>query len=462
LVSDHPDLQSISIEASIRDCFGLRPLPAIDIPHWNYQLRANPNLVVPLANSVNLSGLGGLGIVDYPVLAFPNLRLLSLTNLQYDCQHPSPLFEPVVTILLSAPNLAHLELSLRCTIGGITLSGNFLPLMYGGINARRNPLRALCLRYRQAGGQPLQLETLRLGFGFEIGDIDFFRPRPHYLSALTDLACLAEVHLESPFRKTGTRLHPFSGCLGFGLATSSPLLGSPALPALPGFGMPNIRKLTWPWHRGMLIRLLCCHRPGRLDGIILRIDQPTVDDWENDPYPTWVERRHVSGGGLNTLKLKGLILPTDQMTPEDADRFLGFVQYLKPMHVLKVRMPSLTRGAKSRGSMRTFKNRMERMTELRELWLADGLGCWTLTQVNGQQVGQYVQDPYPTDAQFNRFATTIADKCPKLVYLRILDRAWTITRSGEEGAAPVVKPLTPWQVENEVPDAFDWRKPKAF
>jgi len=45
---------------------------------------------------------------------------------------------------------------------------------------------------------------------------------------------------------------------------------------------------------------------------------------------------------------------------------------------------------------------MERMTNLRELWLADGLGSWDAAR------GQRLRDPHPTDLQFELLASTFA------------------------------------------------------
>jgi hypothetical protein len=446
---DHGDIQSISIAASSRGGFGLRPVPAIHVPHWNYEVF--PNLIVPLANSVNLLG-PDLGILVSPFPTFPKLRSLSLTNLQYDCFPSSSLLEPLVWILRSARDLAHLELSMRHKLGGISLSGYFLENMYGAPNAQDHALRSLCLRYKQVGGRPLRLKTLRLGYGCEIAQ-DIGNPfQPHYLSDLTDFTCLTELHVESPNHKDGTYLPPLPGDHGFGLATSGFGWFGP--------GMPNLRKLTWPWEAGTLMGWLFSSKPTRLSGIVLRIDTPTQVDWAvhtyNDKYPTWAKRDQLSNKSYTSLRLKGLILPAEHMCPEDADNFLRFVSHMKPMHSLKIRMPSLTGGHNSRGRMRTFRTRMERMTELRELWLADGLGSWSLLDAGR------VNDPYPTEAQFQRFASTVAEKCPKLAYLRILDRAWTITRPDEEGADPVLKPLMPWQVEHELPEAFDWSRPKVL
>lgn len=79
----------------------------------------------------------------------------------------------------------------------------------------------------------------------------------------------------------------------------------------------------------------------------------------------------------------------------------------------------------------------------------------------------------------------------KLEYIRILDRAWRIARrddaddkekkdneeekkkkkegycsdddmGGEERTEAVARELSPWEVENDVPDAFDYRTPSLF
>jgi hypothetical protein len=158
------------------------------------------------------------------------------------------------------------------------------------------------------------------------------------------------------------------------------------------------------------------------------------------------------------LELGGLVMPTQFMTPEDAETFFAFVPWIKNMRSLKIRMPLLKAG-KGTAYMQNFWRHVARMTELRELWLADGLGTWH--QPPGRP-GRHIPDRYPTEPEFRRLSTLFAAKCPELVYLRIMDRAWTITRPDAQNGAPTLGQLTPSQVESDLPWAFDFSKPKVI
>jgi hypothetical protein len=223
----------------------------------------------------------------------------------------------------------------------------------------------------------------------------------------------------------------------------------------------GVRKITMPWARGALL----CSLQGGLDehlkDVIVRVDQPSPADWDGLGGSTWVGRQYIGSSRNRLVKLKGLVFPTENMTPSDADRLLSFIPWIKPMHSLKIRMPALTGpdGYEGRKYRKAFYRRMERMTELRELCLADGHGNWH--QEEGQP-GHFVPERYPTEAEFRRFSTLIAQKCPILVYLWILDRAWRITRPDGDDGKPKLRQLTAWEVKSDIPDAFDFGKPKVF
>ncbi|AEO61508.1 hypothetical protein MYCTH_2071270, partial [Thermothelomyces thermophilus ATCC 42464] len=86
-------------------------------------------------------------------------------------------------------------------------------------------MRSLCLQYKRAGGKPLGLRTLTLGYGFEIADNDLNRAItpagvPHYLAYLTNLKALEGLHLESLHDKNKSHLRRLSDRLGFSLISS--------------------------------------------------------------------------------------------------------------------------------------------------------------------------------------------------------------------------------------------------
>jgi hypothetical protein len=158
------------------------------------------------------------------------------------------------------------------------------------------------------------------------------------------------------------------------------------------------------------------------------------------------------------LELKGLILPTEFMCPQDGESFFTFVPWVKTLQSLKIRMPFLT-ADRGRTYMRTFWRRVERMKELRELWLADGLGTW---REQPGQPGRYIEEWYPTETELRRHSTMFANKCPKLTYLRILDRAWWITRTGAGKGGIRLQEVGRECLEKDIPEAFDFGPPKVI
>jgi hypothetical protein len=143
------------------------------------------------------------------------------------------------------------------------------------------------------------------------------------------------------------------------------------------------------------------------------------------------------------------------MSPSDTNAWLHLLPWVGGLQSLKVRLPHVGAAA-SKSARETFWRRMGRMTQLRELWFADGLGDW-----DADAPGRRAPSPRPTSFQLRCFTATLASRCPALVYLRVLDRAWRIERPAEEGAKPVLRALSDWQVKNNVPDAFRWEVPSV-
>lgn len=335
------------------------------------------------------------------------------------------------------------------------MTGNFQSNMYGSPNPHTHILITLCLQYGSAGGQPLRLRSLRLGYGCELWDYNT-NPvgTPHYLNNLTNLAHLEELHLEDLHQKDG------SNCPQLGRQHGYTLLSSKWYPN--GRRLTGLRKMTFPWSAGALLIFLRNSCPAHLRRIVLRIDKPAPSDWVcgHGAHPrssrTWAQRFRLNSKFNRQLTLGGLVLPTEFMTPQDGDNFLTFVPWVKPMRALKIRMPPITGPGKLKSYMRTFWNRMSRMTELQHLWFADGLGTWY--QVPGEQ-GSYIDELYPSEEEFDNLATKLAHKCACLRYLRILNRAWKIARPDGEHGQPVLRQLAVWQVEKDLPDAFFWGVP---
>jgi len=323
---------------------------------------------VPLSNSLSFT----IHHDRTPVFNFPNLRILSLNNIHYDARNPSPSITPLVALLKGSPSLTYLELSLRHQIGGLTMAGDFRPNMYGNPNPHTHVLITLCLQYRSAGGQPLRLKALRLGYGCELWDYNFNPLRtPHYLNHLANLAHLEELHMEGLHNKDGSTCPPMDRHYGYTLVSSR---WYPHERRLTG-----LRKMTWPWSNAELLTFLKQSVPAHLRPVVLRIDKPAPSDWNRGrpahpgPSLTWAQRSALNSRFNRQLTLGGLVLPAEFMTPQDGDNFLTFVPWVKPTWSLKIRMPPITGAGKVKSYKRTFWSRMGRTTELRELWFADGL-----------------------------------------------------------------------------------------
>jgi hypothetical protein len=76
--------------------------------------------------------------------------------------------------------------------------------------------------------------------------------------------------------------------------------------------------------------------------------------------------------------------------------------------------------------------------------------------------GQYVDEPYPTEEEFESLTVKLVTKCPQLVDLRIPDWAWHIVRPDGEGGEPALRRLEAWRDEKDLPEAFQWSVPPVF
>ncbi|KAL2160158.1 hypothetical protein VTH06DRAFT_1813 [Thermothelomyces fergusii] len=459
------EIQCVSITASECDTFGLLPLPAHDAPHWRQKVWLKKGLVVPLANSVNL----GLDINVAPVFSFPNLRALSLNNLQYDNRCPSPYFDNLVAVIKGSPGLLYLELSLRHAIGGLSLDGSFCPQMYGipkyGLRTDPNhAMRSLCLQYHKAGGKPLRLRVLTLGYGFEMADNDVngaITPAgvAHYLAYLTNLKALEGLHLEGIHDKNNSHLCRLSDALGLPLISSASAPHSRCLAGL--------RKATWPWKEGYLLQHLADGYEQHLRELVLRIDAPSPRDWAEAEggRRTWVvpERLQLaSGAAAAGPLLRGLVLPTESMSPQDGRAFLaGFpAPWLEALESLKIRMPPLVAGDEAWSGMRDLRDRLVRMRRLRHLWLADGSSGSSSSNQQHKAAAAAAAERYPSARWFRALSAAIAARwCPQLAYLRILDRAWHVA---VEDRYVVLREVPRDRVDADVPDDFDFRKPEEL
>lgn len=104
-----------------------------------------------------------------------------------------------------------------------------------------------------------------------------------------------------------------------------------------------------------------------------RSDFAAVDRENLQGYATWIKKETAKQKALRRgISLRGLVLPTDFIRPEDADDFFKFVPWIQGLRSLKIRMQHMTTNNKTR-RMGTMWKHFRRTTKLRHLWLAHGL-----------------------------------------------------------------------------------------
>ncbi|KXX77085.1 hypothetical protein MMYC01_206315 [Madurella mycetomatis] len=211
----------------------------------------------------------------------------------------------------------------------------------------------------------------------------------------------------------------------------------------------RLHKISWPWMRGLF--LTCLHEAGSayFSKVIVRIIVPEFPDWIEPEIREPIATYSPSNDHGRPLGLHGLVLPSENMTPEDADLFMTMLQWVKPMRSLKIRLPHVTVDGRDDKSNEVF-GRFAKMDELCELWLTDGL------ESPNHELGDSVNGG---KEQLQVLALKFAVTCTSLSYLRIFDQAWHIRRTEAGDGTPKLLPLTSWEVENELPYAFDYRTP---
>ncbi|KAL2020543.1 hypothetical protein VTK56DRAFT_8343 [Thermocarpiscus australiensis] len=184
-------IESVDIEARIDDRYGLQVLSDDDPNYFLrlYDVEDPDHFQKPLDNMRNL-GLDP-NLAAELVFDFPNLRILSLTNLHCDKfrKSTSAFQAPLVSILKASPNLRYLGLSSNSEARGYKDYDD---------GRTRGMFEMLCLMYKTAGGKPLRLKGLRLGEGCGLLDPgQDSGGSAHYLCNLTHLDCLEKLHLEN-------------------------------------------------------------------------------------------------------------------------------------------------------------------------------------------------------------------------------------------------------------------------
>ncbi|KAK4034724.1 hypothetical protein C8A01DRAFT_38829 [Parachaetomium inaequale] len=439
-----PMIESINLAASANDNMGLIALPTFDEHHFLQEVQNNPNLIVPLANRINLCA----DLELEPVFSFPRLRSLSLTGLHNNGTYPGmydpsldpwtydPYLAPLVSILMAAPNLTCLELSRRTCTGMLTSSGDFEPT--------------------EAGGKPLRLKALKLGHNCYL---TMPAGPQHYLHNLTNLELLEDLRLEYD-----VTLHQRDWDLCYDTFVSF---------FTRGIHFPNFRHLTWPWMDGqLLIPLMVAARNDRLARVTLSCfdrrspSSPSSSACRMPDTPEfWSAINSPSTRRSKKAKrrLQGLMLPCHTATAADTPRFLQRLRLLDPGETLKIRLPDLDLAAnltgggggknkdkdkKARAAATDLWRCFAAMPDLRHLWLAAARVVW-----DGARGGW--DELRLGEAEGEALAARFAGVCARLEYVRISDWAWRVVRGGAvEGGEVNLRALTEWEVRNELPEAF--------
>lgn len=179
-----------------------------------------------------------------------------------------------------------------------------------------------------------------------------------------------------------------------------------------------------------------------------------------------------------SFPLSSLVLPTNSMCPLEQ----AFLSPLKmtTMASLKTTLPTLSLNRRvcqpCISNINMISWRFRRLRNLRELWLAGDSRHETC-----KSAIKHIRLNY--SLQIEHVAMDFIQRFRKLEYIRILDRAWRIARrddaddnenkkedecstdhdmEGEERTEAVARELSPWEVENDIPEAFDYRTPSLF
>ncbi|EGO57085.1 hypothetical protein NEUTE1DRAFT_102323 [Neurospora tetrasperma FGSC 2508] len=433
-------------------------------------------------------------------LTFPHLTILALHGLPFDenSRHflslPTSSFRlrELVLVLKGAPHLSCLELSAR-------VAGTGRP--------RGAIIQELCRNYLHAGGRALQkLRYIKLGKGFEL----YFPRNPGYnynhpagfLGNLLDFSRLEELHLFYDDYVDGPYLieahHP-KDFTGINLAFNTHL----ARKLIHALHLPSLRKLTLPWADGYAWEMIYYDSKFTLrqNLVINFVDEFHLQDQHRPrgglhPY-SYLWRVHTL---LRPFPLSGLVLPTNGMSLPEQN--LSHLVSLTTLKSLKTILPPLcdfgffcathdtthvecNPGELSSTNISTITWQLRRIRNLRELWLAGDS-----RHKSYKCIVEHIRSHH--SLRIEHLAMAFIQRFRKLEYIRILDRAWRIARrddaddkdnekeekekeekekegycsdddmGGEERTEAVARELSPWEVENDVPDAFDYRTPSLF
>lgn len=371
-------------------------------------------------------------------------------------------------------------------------------------------MQKLCCNYSQVGGTVLEkLRYIKLGTGFELcfpphRDPGYYRADPAViLSQLLDLSRIEELHLEyddcvipdyfavehySSGPKSGQdsssdddfeQSHSRELHVAFNTHRAGDLINP--------LRLPRLRKLTSPWAARWTWKMIY---DSFSDCTLTQ--RPVIRFFEENCLPdhSWgscISRwEQFNESYFLSYPLSGLVLPTNRMCPEE----LAFLRPLKvtTLTSLKTILPILSGPSSPSASRDPTRDvcqpckadmykigwRFRRLRDLRELWLAGDS-----RHEEFKSFIEHVQSHH--NLQLEHVAMDFIQRFRKLEYIRILHRAWRIARrddaddenikeeiagddvvEGEERTEAVARELSPWEVENDLPEAFDYRIPSLF
>lgn len=436
-----------------------------------------------------------------PCFNFGHLTHLALHGLRFEppdspAQAPSIYLCPLVLLLKNAKQLRCLELSTVNERGWGAYSNEWAQ-MPGDEAALHHMkmMRTLCHDYKDAGGSPLQhLQYLRLGPGCALtgrytGNIIPDEGPSDYLGFLFKLSCLVELHLEYCPDLNWTKRN---------ILTLVSMIHPSRLPNLRKLSLPYNMWAWWPSTTNSFWWPRVIHDPETLatglpytvgQGLTLRIVGYTT------------ESRNLNVGD-RLPRLSGLVLPTSSMNLERR-REIATLRCWKDLKSFKILLPRLcevTCGgptpprheqAPEGKSPRTAEDDDDGLasiqwginsfcealgednkTKLRELWLFGDVPSTGNVVMDGASSSHKAQIKHFYLYHVNHIehiARSLFSRFPRLEYVHILHRAWRrgrarkdFTGDDDEMLGGPVRELTKWEVENDLPEAFDFRTPSIF
>ncbi|KAK3949293.1 hypothetical protein QBC32DRAFT_316956 [Pseudoneurospora amorphoporcata] len=494
-------LKLLHMRESKKGFQGIQSIKITPPEKYKHLLRVPEDVQVDEHLKADMSMVLGVKGRVIPDFKFRCLTILTLHGLHFEPSSGNlglpPCILPLIVLLKNAEQLRCLELS---TINEGDCDGSNLvvpsldeadeqpPPVLGGASAQPQGqmMRLLCLKYKRAGGSPLQhLRYLRLGPGCVLESPRHTYPAPEdfphrYLAYLFNLSGLVELHLDYPLVRTDAALQPASDAV-------ERLINPRWLPKLRKLSLPyNI----WHWwgtrsdtHRRPEYRYTA--------GQTLTVRFVRYRYHERPPTSLCI---------FDLRSFSGLVLPTESMDLQEIPR-IDTLRFMKNLRSVKLPLPSMCEAAVCRFTphygeflviprghichLAHVESLLEGTTDLRDLWLAGDFQASGTDPMDdpmdeaGYHYKKIISHTYMDhNVQIEKAVRKFFLRFHKLEYIRILHRAWRRERKNRHNSeeaqvddkgflrwkvvGPEVRELTPWQVENDIPEAFDYRTPSLF